>query len=70
MDGLDGFRRLFAADTEAFLDHWGGFDASEASFQQWLKEPIFDPEPSSSSRDGDEIAGAVINTIDTEEKRR
>jgi hypothetical protein len=25
---LDGYRRLFAADTEAFLDHWGGFDAS------------------------------------------
>ena len=64
---LDGYRRLFAADTEAFLDHWGGFDASEASFQQWLKEPNFDPSLFVIAWDGDEIAGAVINAIDEEE---
>jgi len=64
---MDGYRRLFAADTEAFLDHWGGFDASEASFQQWLKEPNFDPSLFVIAWDGDEIAGAVINGIDAEE---
>jgi mycothiol synthase len=64
---LDGYRRLFAADTEAFLDHWGGFDASEASFQQWLDEPNFDPSLFVIAWDGDEIAGGVINTIDAEE---
>lgn len=64
---MDGYRRLFAADTEAFLDHWGGFDASEASFQQWLKEPNFDPSLFVIAWEGGEIAGAVINTIDAEE---
>jgi mycothiol synthase len=63
----DGYRRLFAADTEAFLDHWGGFDASEATFQQWLREPNFDPSLFVIAWDGDEIAGAVINPIDKEE---
>jgi mycothiol synthase len=64
---LDGYRRLFAADTEAFLDHWGGFDASEASFQQWLNGPTFDPSLFVIAWDGDEIAGGVINEIDAEE---
>lgn len=36
---IDGYRRLFAADSEAFLDHWGGFDASEATFQQCWRIP-------------------------------
>ncbi|HET7082661.1 MAG TPA: GNAT family N-acetyltransferase, partial [Candidatus Limnocylindria bacterium] len=64
---LEGYRRLFAADTEAFMDHWGGFDASEASFQQWLRDPNFDPSLFVIAWDGDEIAGGVINAIDAEE---
>jgi mycothiol synthase len=64
---LAGFRRLFAADTEAFMDHWGGFDASEESFQQWLAEPNFDPSLFVVAWNDDEIAGAVINGIDAEE---
>jgi mycothiol synthase len=64
---VDGYRRLFAADSEAFLDHWGGFDASEATFQQWLEEPTFDPTLFVIAWDGEEIAGAVVNIIDTEE---
>jgi mycothiol synthase len=63
----DGYRRLFAADIEAFKDHWGGIDASEASFQQWLAQPNFDPSLFVIAWDGDEIAGAVINEIDAEE---
>jgi Acetyltransferase (GNAT) family. len=62
-----GYRRLFAADTEAFMDHWGGFDASEATFQQWLADPTFDATLFVIAWDGDEIAGAVINSIDAEE---
>jgi mycothiol synthase len=67
MSDVDGYRRLFAADTEAFMDHWGGFDASEANFQQWLTQPTFDPSLFVIAWDGDEIAGAVINEIDAEE---
>lgn len=64
---VEGYRRLFAADAEAFMDHWGGFDYSEATFQQWLGEPTFDPSLFVIAWDGDEIAGAVINSIDAEE---
>jgi mycothiol synthase len=63
----EGYRRLFAADTEAFMDHWGGFDASEATFQQWLRDPNFDPTLFVIAWEGDEIAGGVINAIDAEE---
>ena len=63
----EGYRRLFAADTESFLDHWGGFDASEATYQVWLNEPNFDPSLFVVAWDGDEITGAVINAIDAEE---
>jgi ribosomal protein S18 acetylase RimI-like enzyme len=49
------------------MDHWGGFDASDASFQQWLRDPNFDPSLFVIAWDGDEIAGGVINAIDAEE---
>ena len=62
-----GIRRLFDADAEAFLDHWGGFEASEAAFKQWVRGPHFDPSLFVIAWDGDEIAGAVINSIDAEE---
>lgn len=62
-----GYRRIFDADSEAFMDHWGGFDASDASFEEWLDQPDFDPSLFVVAWDGDEIAGAVINEIDAAE---
>jgi len=62
-----GYRAYFAADVEAFMDHWGGFDHSEASFQQWLADPAFDPSLLVIGWDGDEIAGGVTNEINAEE---
>jgi mycothiol synthase len=56
-------RRLFEADVEAFQDHWGGFPATDASFDMWMGEPDFDPSLFVVARDGDEIAGAVVNAI-------
>jgi mycothiol synthase len=67
VNDIDGYRRLFTADSEAFMDHWGGFDSSEATFQQWLGEPTFDPSLFVIAWEGEEIAGAVINSIDAEE---
>ncbi|HEY7331555.1 MAG TPA: GNAT family N-acetyltransferase [Candidatus Limnocylindria bacterium] len=58
-------RKVFDADVEAFADHWGGFDASEASFQQWLHDPDYDPELFVVAWDGDEVAGGVWNVIMT-----
>jgi ribosomal protein S18 acetylase RimI-like enzyme len=62
-----GHRGLFDADAEAFMDHWGGFDASDETFEEWLGEPDFDPSLFVIAWDGDEIAGAVINAIDANE---
>ena len=56
-------RQLWDADVEAFEDHWGGFDASEAAFDRALASPDHDPDLWIVAWDGDEIAGAVTNAI-------
>jgi GNAT superfamily N-acetyltransferase len=56
-------RRMWDADVEAFEDHWGGFDTSDAAFEAWLTRPDRDPDLWVVAWDGDEIAGAVVNTI-------
>ncbi|MGH2358325.1 MAG: GNAT family N-acetyltransferase, partial [Candidatus Limnocylindria bacterium] len=59
----DLYRRVWDADVEAFRDHWGGFDASEASFRRYADGPDFDPSLWLIAFDGEEVAGGVINTI-------
>jgi mycothiol synthase len=61
--GRDQLRQLFDADVEAFLDHWGGFDATDAAFEQFLADPDYDPALMVVAWDGDEIAGSVTNVI-------
>lgn len=61
---LEDHRRLFDADGEAFLDHWGGIDTSDAAFRRWTGDPNFDPALFLVAWDGDEIAGGVLNVID------
>lgn len=61
--GRDGAWQLWEADVEAFQDHWGGFDASEASFQRWVESPEWDSELFVIAWDGDEIAGGVLNAV-------
>ncbi len=63
----DLYRRLWDADVEAFQDHWGGFDSSEAALQRYLDAPEFDPSLWVVAFDGDEIAAGVINGIYPEE---
>jgi len=60
----EGFRAVFDADGEAFRDHWGGIDSSEAAFQRWIGSPTFDPSLYIVAWDGDQIAGGVVNVID------
>lgn len=62
-----GYRRVFDADAEAFMDHWGGFDASDEAFEEMLGWPDFDPSLWIIAWDGNEIAGAVLNFIDENE---
>jgi mycothiol synthase len=65
-----GYRQLFDADVEAFRDHWGGFDASDEAFQEWLDYPEFDASLFVIAWDGDEIAGAVANAIYEQENEQ
>jgi mycothiol synthase len=65
--GRDDARALWAADHDAFRDHWGGFDDSDAAFRRWLESPDFAPDLFVVAFDGGEIAGAVLNAIYPEE---
>ncbi|MEX0710165.1 MAG: GNAT family N-acetyltransferase [Chloroflexota bacterium] len=60
-------RQLWDADVEAFLDHWGGFDGSDARYETWRADPKFDPTLFVVAWDGDEIAGGVLNEINEAE---
>jgi mycothiol synthase len=67
--GRAQMRQLWDADVEAFADHWGGFDASDASFEAWLIDPAMDPSLYVVAWDGGEIAGAIKNVINEHENR-
>jgi len=60
-------KQLWDADVEAFEDHWGGFDSSDAAFEAWLVRPHWDSDLWVVAWDGDEIAGGVMNTIYTDD---
>lgn len=65
----DSQRRLFDADAEAFRDHWGGFAATDARFEEWLTEPNLDPSLFVVAWDDDQIAGASVNAINQAENK-
>ena len=48
------------ADVEAFRDHWGGVDESEAAFERFFSGPEFQPELWRVAWDGNEVAGVVM----------
>ena len=63
----EDLRTIWRANVEAFRDHWGGFAADDATFEEWLADPKFDPSLWVVAWDGDEIAGASVNTISEHE---
>lgn len=60
-------RAIFDADMEAFRDHWGFTPPTEERYQAWISQPDFNPSLFKVAWDGDQVAGAVQNFIDTEE---
>lgn len=54
---------VWRANREAFRDHWGGSDESEAAMRRFLESPDADPTLWLVAFDGDEVAGGVINGI-------
>jgi mycothiol synthase len=56
-------RQIWAADVEAFRDHWGASEESEEAFQRFFGPPEFRPELWRVAWDGDQVAGVVMNRI-------
>jgi mycothiol synthase len=56
-------RRIWDADTEAFLDHWNPAERTETDFEAWYAMPEIDTSLWRVAWDGDEVAGSVMTFI-------
>jgi mycothiol synthase len=56
-------RRIWEADSEAFMDHFEPRAPTEADFERFTADPDCDPSLWQVAWDGDEVAGSVINGI-------
>jgi mycothiol synthase len=63
----DQLLTIWAADREAFRDHWGGADESSGAMERLLADPDTDTSLWVSAWDGDEVAGGIWNDIYAEE---
>ena len=63
----DDLPRIWDGMIEAFRDHHGGHDGSEAAFRRWSEDPILETELLVIALDGNEIAGGVQGWVDPEE---
>ncbi len=55
--------RIWEADEEAFRDHWGRAERTEADFDRWFAMPEIDTRLWRVAWDGDEVAGSVMPFI-------
>jgi len=60
----DQHRKIWAAANEAFLDHWGVNELSEADYQAFIQSRWFQPQLWQVAWEGDEVVGSVQNFID------
>jgi GNAT superfamily N-acetyltransferase len=56
--------KIWAAEVEAFKDHWGMEETEEADFERWGAWGKFTPELWMVAWEGDEVVGMVRNFID------
>ena len=61
--GRDELRKVWAAMSEAFRDHFGAMDTSEAAFQGWVNSPRMNPDGMICAFDGDEVVAGVQAVI-------
>jgi mycothiol synthase len=61
----DQLREIWEADVEAFRDHWGFVEQSEADYERFLAFPYHDPTLWKIAWDDDGVAGQVKSFIDT-----
>ena len=63
-DNREQMHRIWAAEVEAFKDHWGQDEAEESDFDRWNSWGKFTPELWMVAWEGDEVVGMVRNFID------
>lgn len=64
------YRSVYLALNEAFRDHWGHSEqTSEDDYQRFINDPQLQPKLWQVAFAGDEVAGMVLNFIDTEENK-
>ena len=56
--------RVFDAAAEAFRDHFGGHDFSDAARRRWLEDPLTKPDLMMTAFAGDEVVAGVQGLID------
>lgn len=62
---------IWAADQEAFRDHWGYVQATDADYQRFLTDPVTsDTSLWRIGWDGDQVAGQVRSYINADENER
>ena len=67
----DQYRRIWDASAEAFRDHWGEQEWTEADWERFQQErDNADPALWRIGWDGDEIAGVITTTVPVEENER
>ncbi len=65
-------RAIWAANVEAFRDHWSEPERSEAEYESWLENGEYQPEIWKVAWDSqsNEVAGMVLGYIDHEQNKR
>jgi mycothiol synthase len=64
-------RQIWDADVEAFRDHWGAAEPTDADYRQFLTDPVqADATLWRVAWDGDDVAGMVRSFINDEENTR
>jgi GNAT superfamily N-acetyltransferase len=61
----EDLRAIWEADAEAFRDHWGFVEPTEASFRQFLAFPYADPTLWKVAWDDEGVAGQVRSYVDS-----
>lgn len=63
-------RAIWEADVEAFRDHWGFVEQSEADWARFVDQPHFDPSLWRVAWSGEAVVGQVRSFIDHEQNDR
>lgn len=60
------YHAIWAANAEAFRDHWGARETEEGDFERWLAGPMMQPDLWMVAWEGDEVAGSILNYVNHE----